>query len=171
MSVQADNTMFMVLTVFLAAAVIEDLARQRISNVLTFSAALLALTLHVHAAGFSGMLNGLGGLAVGLGVFLPFFLMGGMGAGDVKAMAAAGAFLAPWPSLLAAGLSLVAGGVLGLAVLIWRGGFISRSLLFRVPMAKRRSAVVPAGMMAQRFPYALAIATGTLSAVYWLGSR
>jgi prepilin peptidase CpaA len=122
------------------------------------------------------LLNGLGGFAVGLGVFLPFFLMGGMGAGDVKTMAAAGAFLAPWPSLLAAGLSLIAGAMLGLAVLAWRGGLLatlrgySQSLLFLSSTRRWLRPSLPAAA-AQRFPYALAIALGTLGAVAWLGAR
>jgi prepilin peptidase CpaA len=161
------------LAVFLTAAVIEDLTRHRISNVLTFGAALLALGLHFITYGAGGVLNGLGGLAVGLGIFLPFFLLGGMGAGDVKAMAAAGAFLAPWPSLLAAGLSLVAGAVLDLALLAWHGGLIDtfRVWSLRLIAAGRIQPITPPSATAMRFPYALAIATGTLGAVAWLGSR
>jgi prepilin peptidase CpaA len=164
------------LGVFLIAAVIEDFARRRISNILTVGAALLALALHFATNGYGGLLNGLGGFAVGLGVFLPFFLMGGMGAGDVKTMAAAGAFLAPWPSLLAAGLSLIAGAMLGLVVLAWRGGFLAtiksygQSLLFLSSTRRWLRPSLPA-VAAQRFPYALAIALGTLGAVAWLGTR
>jgi prepilin peptidase CpaA len=172
----SGNTMLVGLGIFLTAAVIEDFARQRISNVLTVSAALLALVLHFAANGSEGLLNGLGGLAVGLGIFLPFFLMGGMGAGDVKTMAAAGAFLAPWPSLLAAGLSLIAGAVLGLAVCAWRGGLLAtlksygQSLLFLSSTRRWLRPSLPTAA-AQRFPYALAIALGTLGAVAWLGTR
>jgi prepilin peptidase CpaA len=173
MHATGGNAMLMGLVVFLAAAVIEDLARRRISNVLTFSAALLALGLHFIADGAGGVLNGFGGLAVGLGVFLPFFLLGGMGAGDVKAMAAAGAFLAPWPSLLAAGLSLVAGAVFGLALLAWRGGLADtfRVWSLRLIVADRAARPDMPAATAMHFPYALAIAAGTLGAVAWLGSR
>jgi prepilin peptidase CpaA len=162
------------LGVFLIAAVIEDFARRRISNVLTVGAALLALALHFVANGSEGLLSGLGGLAIGLGVFLPFFLLGGMGAGDVKAMAAAGAFLAPLPSLLAAGLSLIAGAMLGLAVLAWRNGLVEtfRSwALYLVATGRGLRPVLPSTTGTQRFPYALAIALGTLGATAWLGTR
>jgi prepilin peptidase CpaA len=173
MPVTGNNTMLIGLAVFLMLAVIEDLARRRISNVLTFSAALLGLGLQFIANGPDGVLNGVGGFAVGLGIFLPFFLLGGMGAGDVKAMAAAGAFLTPWSSLLAAGLSLVAGSVFGLALLTWRGGLADmfRVWSLRLIIADRtaRPDMPPAARM--RFPYALAIAAGTLGAVAWLGSR
>lgn len=173
MKVLGSHMMFVGLAVFLTAAVIEDLVRRRISNVLTFGAALLGLGLQFIANGPDGVLNGLGGFAVGLGIFLPFFLLGGMGAGDVKAMAAAGAFLTPWSSLLAAGLSLVAGAVFGLALLTWRGGLADTfrvwSLRFIVADRTARPDMPPAATM--RFPYALAIAAGTLGAVAWLGAR
>jgi prepilin peptidase CpaA len=175
-AVSSNNMMLIGLGVFLSAAVIEDFTRRRISNVLTVGATLLALVLHFVANGSEGLLHGLGGFAVGLGVFLPFFLMGGMGAGDVKTMAAAGAFLAPLPSLLAAGLSLIAGAMLGLVVLAWRGGFLAtiksygQSLLFLSSTRRWLRPSLPA-VAAQRFPYALAIALGTLGAVAWLGTR
>lgn len=165
--------MFVGLTVFLTIAVIEDLVRRRISNVLTFGAALLGLGLQFIVNGPDGVLNGLGGLAVGLGIFLPFFLLGGMGAGDVKAMAAAGTFLSPWSCALAAGSSLVAGAVFGLALLTWHGGltdtFKAWSLRLVVADRAARPDMPPAATM--RFPYALAIAAGTLGAVAWLGTR
>lgn len=161
------------LAVFLTVAVVEDLARRRISNVLTFGAALLGLGLQFIANGPDGVLNGLGGFAVGLGVFLPFFLLGGMGAGDVKAMAAAGAFLAPWPSLLAAGLSLVAGAVFGLALLALRGALVDTFRVWSLRLITTGRDVRPdmPAATAMRFPYALAIAAGTLGAVAWLGAR
>lgn len=173
MQVLDSHMMFVGLAVFLAAAVIEDLARHRISNVLTFGAALLALGLQFIVNGPDGVLSGLGGLAVGLAVFLPFFLLGGMGAGDVKAMAAAGAFLTPWTSLLAAGLSLVAGAVFGLVLLAWRGGLADtfRAWSLRLVIADRSVRPDVPVAAAMRFPYALAIATGTLGAVAWLGAR
>ena len=166
------------LTVFLVIATIEDITCRRISNILTFGAAGLALTLQFVVNDFHGLLSGLGGLAVGLAIFLPFFLLGGMGAGDVKTMAAAGAFLAPLPSLLATGLTLVAGGVLGLALLTVREGptgTLRRCGLDLMCLAAtgRFMPVGPAAgtAAALRFPYALAIAVGTLGAVYWLWFR
>jgi prepilin peptidase CpaA len=162
------------LGVFLSAAVIEDFARRRISNVLTVGAVLLALSLHFVINGYGGVLAGLGGFAIGLAIFSPFFFLGGMGAGDVKTMAAAGAFLTPWPSLLAAGLSLIAGGVLGFAVLAWRGGVVETFrgwALYLIAVGHGLRPALPSAAKTQRFPYALAIALGTLGATAWLGTR
>ena len=48
-----------------------------------------------------------------------------MGAGDVKLMAAVGTFLGPAHTLLAAGLSLIVGGLLAVLVLVVHGELLS----------------------------------------------
>jgi prepilin peptidase CpaA len=67
-----------------------------------------------------GAAYGLAGSAAGFGVFLIFYLLGGMGGGDVKLMAGFGALLGPsgvlWAALLIAGL----GGIMALGVIAWR---------------------------------------------------
>ncbi len=164
------NALTVALLVFLAMATIEDLARNRISNVLTFGAAALALSLQLVMHGFDGLLAGAGGLVIGFVVFLPFYLFGGMGAGDVKMMAAAGAFLTPFTSLLAAGMSLVAGSVLGIAILVVRGGAMPalRRYYLTVACLVRTGHLIhedPAAseVTTERFPYAVAIAVGMLA--------
>lgn len=172
------NPLLVALIAFLVLATIEDVANRRISNLLTFSAAGVALTLQFVANDFHGLLFGLGGLAVGLGIFLPFFLLGGMGAGDVKMMAAVGAFLGPLPSLLATGLSLIAGAALGVAVLALRGASketFKRYALGFLYLASTGQFTLTGALAGEaahlRFPYAPAIAAGTLCAVYWLWFR
>jgi prepilin signal peptidase PulO-like enzyme (type II secretory pathway) len=54
-----------------------------------------ALFLHAWFDGVPGALFSLGGLVTGLGLFLFFYLSGGIGAGDVKLMAAVGAMVGP----------------------------------------------------------------------------
>lgn len=74
-----------------AVAVVTDLRSRRIPNWLTGPAFLFALLLHAVTGGVRDAgLALLSGLIAG-GVFLVFFLAGGMGAGDVKLMAAVGA--------------------------------------------------------------------------------
>jgi prepilin peptidase CpaA len=87
------------------------------------------------------------GLVVGLATFLPFYLLRGFGAGDVKAMAAVGAFLGPKGVLLAAGLTLACGALGAVLVVMASGG---------LAVARRR-----------RFPYGLAIACGTVASLAW----
>ena len=69
-------------------AFVPDLRNRRIPNVLTFSAALAGLIYQTAAAGWIGTQGAVAGWLVGSALFLPFFLLGGMGAGDVKLLAA-----------------------------------------------------------------------------------
>jgi len=77
------------------AGCITDVKSRRIPNVLTFGATATALLFHlVHGGGYA-MLWALAGWAVAVLLFLPFFALGGMGGGDVKLLAALGAWLGP----------------------------------------------------------------------------
>jgi prepilin peptidase CpaA len=100
------------LLLFLAGAVITDLRARIIPNVLVLSGALSGVLLAgLHPEGI-GLLRALGGLALGLAIFLPLYLLRAMGAGDVKLMAMAGAFLGYAAIAEAALWVLLTGGVL-----------------------------------------------------------
>ena len=58
----------------------------------------------------------LGGWLVGAAFFFPIFALGGMGAGDVKLMAALGAWLGPAAIVWVALYSSIAGAVMALVV-------------------------------------------------------
>ena len=60
---------------------------------------VLALVFHVTTGGWDGFLHALGGFAVGFGVLLVLWLIGGGGGGDVKLMGALGAWLGPLSTL------------------------------------------------------------------------
>jgi prepilin peptidase CpaA len=59
--------------------------------------------------------------ASGLAVFLPFYLVRGMAAGDVKMMAVVGAFTGPGEAFEIAVLTWCAGGVMALLLVLLRG--------------------------------------------------
>lgn len=112
--------LFMLIAVA-AAAVVCDIRTRRIPNALTFGSALAAFV-------YMGVTSGLGGLAtagegwvVGFALFFPFFAVRGMGAGDVKLLAALGAWLGPSETVWLAIFAAMAGGVLGIAVALSRG--------------------------------------------------
>src|SRR5215208_4679040 len=86
-----------VLMALLAWACAADLRRRRIPNVLvlTMLATGLALSLAPRTDATPGMLGALRGFALGLVIWLPFHTLGLLGAGDVKLIAAAGAWLGP----------------------------------------------------------------------------
>ena len=77
----------------LAIACIWDLRTRRIPNALTLPAAALALVFHLVSGGWSAAGTSLGGWLLGAALFFPMFALRGMGAGDVKLFAAAGAWL------------------------------------------------------------------------------
>jgi prepilin peptidase CpaA len=115
-------TLFQVCALVLALiAAVWDLKTRRIPNVLTFGAALAGVVAHVYVAGFMGAGWAVGGWLVGMAFFFPIFALGGMGAGDVKLIAALGAWLGPGPIVWVALFSLVAGGVIGLLVALGYG--------------------------------------------------
>lgn len=157
----------------LALAVREDLVDSRIPNALNAVALVVAVSVGGLGAGVSGVLNSLGGALAGCGALLPFYLLRGMGAGDVKLMAAAGAFLGPGGALLAAALSLVAGGVMGLALVAWRlvepRSALAGTALDGGPGASHAASIVSV-VRKERFPFAVAIAAGVAVTLFLKGS-
>jgi prepilin peptidase CpaA len=160
------------LCVLLGYAVRCDISEHRIPNWLV--AAILAggLLGQVVTQGAMGIVYGLGGLATGLMFFLPFYARGGMGAGDVKLMAAVGALLGPLGALMAGALTLIA----GLALVIV--GFKLRNVIDQMRLSRivgERMPPIGASVLfvekngATRIPYAPAIATGTACALWQLG--
>ncbi|TXC85506.1 A24 family peptidase [Paraburkholderia azotifigens] len=105
----------------LGAAAGMDLHARRIPNVLVLTGLVLAFAVqwwqHGAAQGYSAW--GLG-LLTGGGLFLPLYLLRGMGAGDVKLMAMVGAFVGPEPALEIVLVTCVIGGVWALAVVVFR---------------------------------------------------
>ncbi len=160
------STVFLLLV--LAFASWTDIRRHRIANVLTFSMLGIGLTLQFWFLSLDGLWTGLQGMGVGLVVLLPFFLLGGMGAGDVKLMAAVGSIIGPIPALLAACLSLVAAGLFSF-VLLLRHRDLGRMLRrYAVVLATRQYLPPEADEVAnKRFPYAAAIAVGTIITLGW----
>jgi len=163
-----------ILLLLLAIASGIDMQQHRIPNVLSLGGIILGIALQGWASGSSGVIAGVGGGVVGIGIFLPFYLAHGMGAGDVKLMGAAGSFLGPMNALLATGLSLAAGGVIAIIILLVRGGL--GALLKRYWSTLKcfiysRKIVYPPASVgdvaAMKFPYAAAIGIGTVVTLWW----
>ena len=115
-------TYFQVAAIALAVvAAVWDLRTRRIPNVLTFGGALVAVFAHAYDGGATGAGWSVLGWLVGVAFFLPFFALGGMGAGDVKLLAALGAWLGPGAAVWVALFSLIAGGAIGLVVALGYG--------------------------------------------------
>ena len=166
-----------VLLALLAAAIWSDLRRRRIPNRLVGAGLAYALAfnaLHAsHLSGGVGLPQALAGMLLGFALTVPFYLMRGMAAGDVKLMAMCGAFLGPWDGLHAVLWSFIAGGVFVVGWSVARGRVVQLAhnvvqLLAgaALQLAAGRApgaAVVPASVGS--LPYGVAIAVGTAAFV------
>lgn len=122
-------------------------------------------------------LNGIGnlsswgmGLLVGFGLFIPLYIVKTMGAGDVKLMAMVGGFVGPAAIVGVVLISLIAGGILALAVALWSGTlrrtltntrFLLTDTMFKAMHGGGAQITAPP-VSSGNLPYAVAIAAGTL---------
>lgn len=159
----------------LAIACVVDLRHHRIPNLISLGGLLVALLLAALGAGATTLGPALIGMGVGFGCMIPMYAIGAMGAGDVKLMAAVGAFLGgPALAFGAVAGTFIAGMVLAVLYLVVRNGLqatarrYARDLKVGALGGGWRGLLRPEpGKPAHRFPYAAAIATGALSAL-WL---
>lgn len=115
---QAFLVLPLLLTLWIA---VSDVKTRRIPNYLTLGGALAGLVFQALSYGWWGLQDGLLGLILGFSLLIIPYILGGMGAGDVKALAALGAWLGPAKTFQLFLYMALAGGVLALAVLLWKG--------------------------------------------------
>lgn len=165
-----------VLVACLGAA--NDVRSARIPNWLTYGGLVAALVLRSALLGMSGLKSGaVGGLVAG-GFFFVLFLLGGMGGGDVKLMAAVGAWVGSTQVVTMLIAAAFAGGLLALAYMIF-GHLVRQTLRNVLELARFRltSGLRPHPFLnvrepgSMRVPFGAAIAMGTLycagNAVWW----
>ena len=140
------------------AACVDDLWRRRISNWISAAAWLSGLALQTLQHGWRGAGSALAGTLAGAGVFLIFYLLGGMGGGDVKLMAGFGALLGAKRLFVAALWTAGVGGLLALGVIAWGllGDALNRGAVERDSSAEAEAP----RRRADSIPYAPAIAAG-----------
>jgi prepilin peptidase CpaA len=108
----------------------EDLWRRNISNWIPATALVGALIVQTNNGGWHGLGQWFLGAVIGFCAFLIFYLLGGMGGGDIKLMAGFGALLGPGRLLEATILTAGIGGIIAMLVLairelrrLWRRKF------------------------------------------------
>ena len=159
------------------AAAWVDFRTFRIPNALVLSSAAFGLFAQTWGGGLDGAWQALVGLALGLALLFPVYLIGHMGAGDVKLVGAAGALLGPGSLLLALLFAVLAAGVMGAAYALgaWRGRGATgpwrrygRMLQF-VWVTGRPSYLAPevGEAMAERLPLAVPMAVGATVVLLW----
>ncbi len=149
---------FCALAMLLVAAVVSDLRSHRIPNIILAPALSLALLLQTMHGGVDGLIMAIGGLALGLVMFLPIYFIGGMAAGDIKLFGVVGCFLGPWGAVLAGLATVMIGAIFGIIAIAWR--FVGPVLELHPARSQERLSSMP---------YAPAIAAGTLTALWYIG--
>ena len=174
-----------VLMVLLLLAMREDVRSHRIPNKLVLIGVVLGLGLNgllpgglgfnSEVPGGIGWLSALKGLALGIAVLLPIYLLRAMGAGDVKLMGMVGAFLGAGDLIGAVIATFIAGGVMALVVALWSRQLMNMlqniKLMLFGGLLKMNAGQLPTmndlPVSVAKLPYAVAITVGTLGYLMW----
>jgi len=153
-----------------AVAALNDLRFQKIPNLLTYPAVVVAIAYHGVTNGLDGVIFGLEGLGLGMGILLLPYIMGGMGAGDVKLLGAVGSILGPRSVFAAFLFTALIGGLYALGLILAKRQLLMPCLPRSLSMVKRPTAQVAfdRGTENQQGPglcYGVAIALGTLLSI------
>jgi len=159
---------------FLILAVASDVRFHRIPNWLTLPTLLAALLASPWLGATSGPLEAAAGAGLGFALLVGPYALGGMGAGDVKALMVLGAWLGPEAVLGTAAWAVIAGGAFGLIMLALRRELVAYAqrwgrMLLSALNLRRISYEPPAAqsIAAGGIPFAAAIAIGL--AAQWYG--
>jgi prepilin peptidase CpaA len=107
------------LALVVTGAAIHDCKYRKIPNWFNLSALVLGIGLNALMSGVPGLISSCEGLLLALAVYMPLYVVNGMGAGDVKLMAAVGSLVGPvrWLEILLA--TSVLGGLVAF-IFAWR---------------------------------------------------
>jgi prepilin peptidase CpaA len=149
-----------------------DIRKHRIPNWLSLAGVVLAVALNTFLFEVVGLWYSLKGLGLAFAIYFVLYLLRGMGAGDVKLMAAVGAAVGPYNWLGILFLTAVIGGVAALVLAGSKGRmrrtFVNMWLLLlslrhgRAPYLDNPALDV-GSEMALRLPHGVVIAGGTLA--------
>ncbi len=156
-----------VLLTAVIAAGITDVLSSRVPNYITFPLALIGLGFHAFSDSGAGILFSFAGLGLGLALLLGFYVYGGMGAGDVKLLAAVGAIVGPFNVFVGFLIATMLGGLYAVAVMIWHLGLPRTAerittLFVTLVFMKTNVAASLEETALPKLRYALVIGLGTL---------
>jgi len=144
-----------------------DLGSSKIPNWLTIPAMATGVLGHSWLNGLTGLVFSAKGLGLGLAMFLVLYVMGGMGAGDVKLLAAVGSFTGAEGVFSAGMIAMVLGGLYAISLMISHCGV--RISLRQIATVLKSCVLMPGslpsstqGKALPQLRYALVIGLGTL---------
>jgi len=152
-------------------ACVADIRSRRIPNALVATLALMGFgyMFALSASPGEALVHCTVGLILGLALWLPFYALRWLGAGDVKLFAAAGVWLGPMRTIEGALIAALAGGVLAVLWMLraygGAGTAAVASLVIRSPTTIPRH---PMDSKSQRaIPYGVALAIGAMTAAWF----
>ncbi len=173
-----ENWPIWLLSVILIVAAIIDGWMLKVPNWLTFPLVFAGWAAGAYGGGLSGLAWSMAGTLVGLGLLLPAYAIGGMGAGDVKLMAGIGAWIGATATFYAFCASSVIGGAIAVAMVLYRRRWhhhflqffkiVDEILVIRNPDALSAIAAQRKSSMLL-LPYGIPIALGTIAYFLWSG--
>lgn len=175
---QVPREVVWLVSIVLAEAAVIDGLKLKVPNWLTFHMVAGGLGFSAWYGGLPALLTSVEGVLVGLAVLLPLYMIGGMGAGDVKLMAGVGAWVGPWVTLGAFLTSAVVGGVIAVGMVAWSGRYARHWALFQTigheilsvrnpaKLAETAAARKPEMML---LPYGIPLAIGSIGYFVWSG--
>lgn len=163
---------YSILVSALLVSLITDLKSRKILNIVTFPAILFGLIFYSITQGWDGFFFSSLGMLAGIATLLIPFLLGGMGAGDVKLMGAVGALMGASFTLQSFVSVALLGGLISIALIIQKKGLLqSLKSLYIFPAllmgTKGRILIKPQMESPILFPYGVPIVLGTLLTFVW----
>jgi len=148
-----------------------DYSERRVPNWLNALIAAAGLGLQFVYFGWHGVGQGALGMAVGFGLLILPWAVHGMGAGDVKLMAAIGAWLGAWLTLWSFAVGAIIGGVVAVVMILSTGRAIHAYTNLQTIMTKFRrldtafgefGGAKTFGDTSQLLPYGVPLTAGTI---------
>ncbi|MDG5788473.1 A24 family peptidase [Evansella sp. AB-P1] len=154
------------LGVVLLISLVTDLMYRKIYNTITFPAMVFGFIYYIWTDGWNGFLfSGLGFL-VGIGLLFIPFVLGGIGAGDVKLLAAIGALMGTSFVFYTFLYTCIAGGIIAIILIIKKkqGKGLYHRMMNAVTLKSVK--IINDEDLHHAFPYGVAIFIGTFCAFY-----
>jgi prepilin peptidase CpaA len=172
-----EETMLLDIILFsvLAICLVTDLEERKIYNKVIFPSLLVTIALQFAYGGLAGLKLSLLGFIIGLIILIIPFLLGGMGAGDVKLLALIGAVKGSTFVLNTAIYMALLGGAIALLVIIFQKQTISLIKILFFWIVSLFSGVkykleFPTSFFSKKYPYGVAIVGGALICLLFKGA-